>query len=522
MPFALLSVSDKTGLENFARALLDRGYTLLSSGGTCQTLRSFDITVTDVSDYTSFPEIMGGRVKTLHPKIHGGILARRDQDAAVMAAQHIEAIDLVCVNLYPFQAVIQQSATTFAKAIENIDIGGPAMVRAAAKNHQWVSVVVDPNDYDEVLAGMDQSGAVSPEYRLQLAQKAFAHTASYDQSVAGYLQDNQQTDSELLPERFTLQATRLQTLRYGENSHQQASFYALTNQSLTGTLAGAKLVQGKPLSYNNIADADTAFRLAKELAQTGCVIVKHANPCGAARASTPLEAYEQAYRCDPTAAFGGIIAFNTQVDASTCHAILDRQFVEVLIAPAYSTAALELLTARPNLRVLATGEPTQVGASLSIATVDGGLLVQQTDLPAVLDQAGLSQASWHVVTIAQPSDRQYQGLKFAWTLAKYVKSNAIVFTRDEASIAIGAGQMSRVFAAQIAAQKADVEGLDLQDSCVASDGFFPFRDGVDTVVASGARAIIQPGGSKRDAEVIQAANEAGITMVFTGVRHFRH
>lgn len=537
MPFALLSVSDKTNIIEFAQQLIEKGYSILSSGGTFKSLQDAGVPATEVSSYTGFAEIMGGRVKTLHPKIHGGILGRRDQDQKVMAEHDIEAIDLVCVNLYPFKQTIEKPGASYQSAIENIDIGGPAMIRAAAKNHQWVSVVVNPNDYPRILAAMNSQGEVPELTKRELAQKAFAHTAEYDTRIQAYLteqlNDTSSSTNPLehkletseksafhLPETFQCLADKVLDLRYGENSHQQAAFYQWPGQH-QGSLAQAQLLQGKPMSYNNIADADAALACVRELTGTACVVVKHANPCGAAIGANQLEAYDKAYATDPTAAFGGIIAFNTELTKATAQAILDRQFVEVIIAPAVSEAAAIALAAKQNLRVLVTGEPnqkTQSTTPLTLKSVSGGLLVQQDDLPHLATAA----AEFQVVSKRQPSPAEMADLLFAWTLVKYVKSNAIVFAKSQSSTGIGAGQMSRVFAAQIATQKAQIEGLSLAATVVASDAFFPFRDGVDTVVAAGATAIIQPGGSMRDEEVIAAADEAEIAMVFTGCRHFRH
>ena len=518
MPFALLSVSDKSNIIEFAQKLIAKNYKILSSGGTFKCLQEAGVEATEVGQYTGFEQIMGGRVKTLHPKVHGGILGRRDVDQEVMAKHEIECIDLVCVNLYPFKATIEKPDATYEMAIENIDIGGPAMIRAAAKNHKWVSVVVDPTDYDNVIETMNDAGEVEFATKQRLAQKAFAHTAEYDARIQAYLLNEVEAEKETLPETLNLLADKIQDLRYGENSHQKAAFYK-DSQAPKGTIAGAELVQGKPMSYNNIADADAALACVRELAGTGCVIVKHANPCGAATGSSLLEAYEKAYATDPTAAFGGIIAFNKPLDLETTQTILDRQFVEVILAPAISDDAVQALTKKPNLRVLITGElEASAATAMTIKSVSGGFLVQEDDVPSLLAE----EVKFEVVTERQPTEKELEDLKFAWTLVKYVKSNAIVFAKDGSSTGIGAGQMSRVFAAQIAQQKAGIEGLSLENTVVASDAFFPFRDGVDAVVAAGATAIVQPGGSVRDEEVIAAANEAGVAMVFTGNRHFRH
>jgi len=528
-PTALLSVSDKTNIIEFAQGLIDKGFSILSSGGTFKCLQEQNIAATEVSEYTGFEEIMGGRVKTLHPKIHGGILGRRDQDEQVMAQQGIATIDLVCVNLYPFQNTIQKPDCTLEMAVENIDIGGPAMIRAAAKNHQWVCVVVEPCDYTMILDAMDNQGKLLLTTRQTLAQKAFAHTANYDQHIQDYLAQQLTntahkpvSDAAHLPQKLTIQGQKIQDLRYGENAHQAAAFYQWQGLAQQGTLAQAKLVQGKPLSYNNIADSDAALACVRELGGIACVIVKHANPCGAAIGSSALNAYNKAFATDPTAAFGGIIAFNTPLDIATAQAIVEQQFVEVIIAPAIADAALACLSQKVNLRVLITNEPNyepKLEASrLNIKSVSGGLLVQQEDLPLIAP----SVADFKVVSQRQPTTAEQADLHFAWSLVKYVKSNAIVFAKEQSSTGIGAGQMSRVFAAQIATQKAALENLSLQGTVVASDAFFPFRDGVDIVVAAGATAIIQPGGSVRDQEVIAAADEAGVAMIFTHTRHFRH
>jgi len=538
MPIALLSVSDKSGIVEFASQLLDHGYELLSSGGTYKTLVQAGLTVTEVSAYTGFPEIMGGRVKTLHPKIHGGILGRRDQDQDTMAEHAIDAIDLVCVNLYPFAQTIAREDVTLSLATENIDIGGPAMIRAAAKNNRWVSVVVNPQDYTKVLTAIAANN-LNSVLRLELAQQAFNHTAQYDRLIADFyaqaLQDPNNTAtsktatsktvtskstthlSDALPETLAVKLQKIQDLRYGENSHQHAAVYAY-DDAPAASLVKAQLVQGKPMSYNNIADADAALSCVREFNLPACIIVKHANPCGAAVADTVFAAYELAYATDPTAAFGGIIAINQMFDDQLCEKILSQQFVEVIIAPKAAPAAIERLKQKPNIRLLLvdTASPTDLQSKKQLKSVDGGLLVQDQDM----GQA--AQASYEVVTARAPSEQEMIDLKFAWLLAKYVKSNAIVYAKDGAAVGVGAGQMSRVFSAKIATIKAADEGLVIKGSVLASDAFFPFRDGVDIAAAAGVTAIIQPGGSMRDGEVIAAANEAGIAMIFTGVRHFRH
>jgi phosphoribosylaminoimidazolecarboxamide formyltransferase/IMP cyclohydrolase len=513
---ALLSVSDKTGIESFARRLNDAGVELISTGGTFRSLRDAGIAVTEVSDVTGFPEIMAGRVKTLHPGIHGGILGRRGIDDAVMAEHGITAIDLVVVNLYPFAQTVAKPDCSVEDAIENIDIGGPAMVRAAAKNHSHVGIVVDPADYDRVIDAFNGAG-LDDKLRRQLATKAYAHTAAYDGMVAGYLSSlDDNNERAPFPKVLSLQLHKSQDLRYGENPHQRAAFYVEADPA-EGSLGGAQLLQGKALSYNNIADADAALGCVRQFDLPACVIVKHANPCGVATRNSILAAYEAAYATDPTSAFGGIIAFNRPLDAATTEAILGRQFVEVIIAPAIDDAALALLAKKPNLRAMVCG-PLSVDATAdrSYHRVSGGLLVQDADVARVMpDQL-------RVVSRRAPSETELADLMFAWRVAKFVKSNAIVYTRDGATIGVGAGQMSRVYSARIAGIKAADEGLEVQGSVMASDAFFPFRDGIDAAAAAGIRAVIQPGGSMRDEEVIAAANEHDMAMVFTGVRHFRH
>ncbi|NNF40238.1 MAG: bifunctional phosphoribosylaminoimidazolecarboxamide formyltransferase/IMP cyclohydrolase [Woeseiaceae bacterium] len=510
---ALVSVSDKRELIPFASGLAALGVEILSTGGTCRTLRDAGLAVVEVAEKTGFPEIMDGRVKTLHPQIHGGLLGRRGTDDEVMAQHGIEPIDLLVVNLYPFEQTIARADATIDEAIENIDIGGPAMIRAAAKNHDGVAVVVSPDDYESVLEHL-QKNSLSLETRRRLAAKAFAHTASYDTAITRYLTrslgDNQ------LGERFLYSGTRSETLRYGENPHQGAAFY-VDQEDATGSLAGARQLQGKALSYNNIADSDAALECVRQFAGPACVIVKHANPCGVAVADTQLEAYEKAFKTDPTSAFGGIIAFNQPLDASTANAIIDRQFVEVIIAPNVPAESLAIVAAKKNVRVLETGnQPDTAPAGYDFKKVSGGLLVQDADAGTV------SAADLKVVTKRAPTAEQIQDLLFAWTVARFVKSNAIVFCRDHMTIGVGAGQMSRVYSTRIAAIKAADEGLEVQGSVMASDAFFPFRDGIDAAAEHGISAIIQPGGSMRDDEVIKAADEHGLAMVFTGMRHFRH
>jgi len=514
---ALLSVSDKTGVVEFARALAGRGIKMLSTGGTAKLLHDSGIAATEVSDHTGFPEMLDGRVKTLHPTIHGGILARRDLPAHVEAIRQagIETIDLVVVNLYPFTQTIARAGCTLEEAIENIDIGGPAMVRSAAKNHAHVAVVTDPADYAAILHEIQTTnGAVGAPMRFALAQKAFSHTAAYDGAISNYLtalgSDGRRAD---FPRRLNLNFELAQTLRYGENPHQNAAFYR-DLEPATGSLARYTQLQGKELSYNNIADADAAWECVKSFTQAACVIVKHANPCGVAVAGNTLEAYRLAFATDPTSAFGGIIAFNRELDVETAQAV-SGQFVEVLITPAVAPAARALLAKKENLRLLEV--PLAPGANrLETKRVGGGMLVQSPD------DFNVAAADLKVVTRVQPTPQQLDDLLFAWRVAKFVKSNAIVFCANGQTKGVGAGQMSRVDSARIASIKAQNAGLTLAGSVVASDAFFPFRDGLDVVADAGAVAVIQPGGSLRDGEVIAAADERGIAMVFTSHRHFRH
>jgi phosphoribosylaminoimidazolecarboxamide formyltransferase / IMP cyclohydrolase len=514
---ALLSVSDKTGIVELARELKERGIELLSTGGTAKLLVSHGIPVKEVAEHTGFPEIMGGRVKTLHPKIHGGLLGRRGLDEAVMRVHDIEPIDLLAVNLYPFAATVARADCTYDDAVDNIDIGGPAMVRAAAKNHASVTVVVDPSDYrallDELAANQ---GATNVAMRQKLAAKAFAHTAQYDAMVSAYFTGAIGGAAPTFPDDLNLSFRKHLDLRYGENPHQQAAFYT-DPRAIGASVTSARQIQGKELSYNNIADSDAALECVRQFDSAGCVIVKHANPCGAARAGSVAEAYARAYRTDPTSAYGGVIAFNRELDAATARAILDQQFVEVIIAPSLSEAAKALLAPKDNVRVLEVGDLTlPVTQLLEYKSVAGGLLVQSRDTGQIRAQ------ELRTVTRRAPSLAELDDLIFAWRVAKYVKSNAIVCVKDKATVGIGAGQMSRVVSSKIAALKAKDAGLDMQSASMASDAYFPFRDGLDTVAELGIKSVIQPGGSKRDAEVIAAADEHGIAMVFTGMRHFRH
>ena len=514
---ALLSVSDKSGLVELARALAARGIQILSTGGTARLLAQAGIAATEVARHTGFPEIMDGRLKTLHPKIHGGLLGRRGTDDAVMAAHGIEPIDLLVVNLYPFAATVARPGCTEAEAIENIDIGGPAMLRAAAKNHAAVLVVVDPADYGAVLAELDaHAGGSELETRARLAAKAFAHTAGYDTGVAAYLGARHPQGTSQYPATLPLVYEKLQDLRYGENPHQTAAFYR-DPAARGASVASARMLQGKDLSFNNIADADTAIECVRQFREAACVIVKHANPCGVAVAPRIRDAYEAAYRTDPTSAFGGIIAVNRELDAGTASAITERQFVEVLAAPAVHAEAARVLAGRPNVRVLVLGDlGAEAGAAHELRSVTGGLLVQARDL------ADLNEGELTSPTRRKPTAAQLADLRFAWRVCKFVKSNAIVFAREGATIGVGAGQMSRVYSTRIAAMKATDEKLTVAGSVMASDAFFPFRDNLDVAAGYGIRAIIQPGGSKRDAEVIAAADEHDMAMVFTGMRHFRH
>ncbi|MGB5411119.1 MAG: bifunctional phosphoribosylaminoimidazolecarboxamide formyltransferase/IMP cyclohydrolase [Woeseiaceae bacterium] len=510
---ALVSVSDKRGLIPFVEGLAGLGVEILSTGGTCRQLREAGLDVIEVSEKTGFPEIMDGRVKTLHPTIHGGLLGRRGTDEAVMQEHGIEPIDLLVVNLYPFEETIARADATIDDAIENIDIGGPAMIRAASKNHDGVAVVVDPDDYETVLTALQQD-QLDLAARRRLAAKAFAHTASYDTAITRYLSAS--LGDNPLGERFLHAGKLVDRMRYGENPHQEAAFY-IDQQAPAGSLATARQLQGKALSYNNIADSDAALECVKQFAEPACVIVKHANPCGVAVAASIGEAYDKAFKTDPTSAFGGIIAFNRPLDAATARAIIDRQFVEVIVAPSIAADAAKVTAEKKNVRVLETGDwPDSPAAGFDYKKVGGGLLVQNTDLGRITED------DLKVVSKIAPSEAQIQDMLFAWTVVKYVKSNAIIFCKDNMTIGVGAGQMSRVYSTKIAAIKAADEGLDVKGSVMASDAFFPFRDGIDAAAEHGIAAIIQPGGSMRDDEVIQAADEHGLAMVLTGMRHFRH
>lgn len=514
---ALLSVSDKTGIVDFARELARRGVEILSTGGTAKLLSDSGITVTEVSSHTGFPEIMAGRVKTLHPKVHGGLLGRRGIDDAVMAEHGIAPIDLLAVNLYPFEQTVAKADCTLADAIENIDIGGPAMLRAAAKNHAAVTLLVEPSDYQRVLEEMDASdNATSDALRFELAAKGYAHTAHYDGTIAAFLSRIRSGgERAAYPDVLSLQFHKLQDLRYGENPHQKAAFFADRSMP-SGTVAGARQLQGKALSYNNIADVDAALECVKQFDSPACVIVKHANPCGVATATSILEAYDKAFTTDPTSAFGGIIAFNQMLDIETARSIFDRQFVEVIIAPGVTADALDVLRGKPNVRVMDCGRLDSSVPGPDLKRVNGGLLVQDADT-RMIDEMQLK-----IVSNRAPDDAELRDLMFCWKVAKFVKSNAIVYAREGVTVGVGAGQMSRVYSARIAAIKAADAGLKVKGSVMASDAFFPFRDGIDSAAEVGITAVIQPGGSIRDDEVIHAANEHDMAMVFTGVRHFRH
>jgi phosphoribosylaminoimidazolecarboxamide formyltransferase/IMP cyclohydrolase len=513
---ALLSVSDKNGIADFARKLNALGVELLSTGGTYKLLHDAGIPVTEIGAWTGFPEIMDGRVKTLHPKVHGGILGRRSLDQEVMEAHDIPPIDMVVVNLYPFEATVARPNCSLEEAIENIDIGGPTMLRAAAKNHAWVSVVVDPSTYPQIIRELQENErTISATTRFELALATFEHTARYDGAIANYLGQRVGAQSRF-PRTWNSQFRLKQGLRYGENPHQEAAFYVEHNIT-DASVASAIQLQGKELSFNNIADTDAALECVKSFSEPACVIVKHANPCGVAVAATPREAYELAYETDPTSAFGGIIAFNRELDADTAQAIISRQFAEVIVAPAVSDGARAALAQKENLRLLSCGPlPTRTTPAWDYKKVAGGLLVQ------TLDQGSITATDLKVVTKRAPSEEELRDLLFAWKVVKFVKSNAIVYCREGQTIGIGAGQMSRVYSARIAAIKAADAGLAVSGSVMASDAFFPFSDGIEAAAEIGVTAVIHPGGSMRDSEVIAAADAANIAMVFTGMRHFRH
>ena len=521
---ALISVSDKTGIVEFAQALAAKNVEILSTGGTYKLLCENGVNAVEVSDYTGFPEMMDGRVKTLHPKIHGGVLGRRGQDDGVMEEHGINPIDLVVVNLYPFEATTANPDCTLPDAIENIDIGGPTMVRSAAKNNAHVGIVVNASDYDAVLAELDANQGLSTKLRFDLALKAFEHTAAYDGMIANYLGRIDQTADELstenkgdFPRTFNTQFIKAQDMRYGENPHQNAAFYVEANPK-EASISTAKQIQGKELSFNNVADTDAALECVKSFTKPACVIVKHANPCGVAVSENGIkEAYDLAFATDTESAFGGIIAFNRELDGETASAITERQFVEVIIAPSVSEEAKLVVAAKKNVRLLETGEwPTERIGGFDYKRVNGGLLVQDRD------NGMITPDDLKVVTKRQPTEKEMHDLIFAWKVAKFVKSNAIVYGKNRQTVGVGAGQMSRVNSARIAAIKAEHAGLEVKGSVMASDAFFPFRDGIDNAAKAGIAAVIQPGGSIRDEEVIAAADEAGMAMVFTGMRHFRH
>lgn len=517
---ALISVSDKTGIVEFARALLDGGIEILSTGGTAKLLAENGIAVTDVAEYTGWPEMLDGRVKTLHPKIHAGILFRRNRELDVIALREhgIAPIDLVVVNLYPFRQVSQRAACSLAEAIEQIDIGGPTLLRAAAKNYEFVTVVVDFTHYPRILEELRKNkGSIDTPLRFDLALQAFEHTAQYEDAIADYFGTRRDNGERThFPRTLNVQYHHLQALRYGENPHQKAAFYA-EKESAKGTVSNSRLLQGKELSFNNIADCDAALECVKSFKEPACVIVKHANPCGVAIAETILDAYQHAYRTDPTSAFGGVIAFNRSLDASTAQSILARQFVEVIIAPSIENEAARILSGKPKVRVFESGAWTDTGPDgYDFKRIRGGLLAQEWD------ELTIGENNLKVVTRRAPTKRETGDLLFAWKVAKFVKSNAIVFCRDGYTIGIGAGQMSRVDSARIAVLKAADAGVEVRGSVMASDAFFPFRDGLDQAGAAAVTAVIQPGGSMRDTEVIDAANQHDIAMVFTGIRHFRH
>jgi phosphoribosylaminoimidazolecarboxamide formyltransferase/IMP cyclohydrolase len=518
---ALISVSDKSGIVEFARSLTQFNIEILSTGGTYKLLKENNIAVIEVSDHTGFPEMMDGRVKTLHPKIHGGILGRRGSDDEVMEAHDIKPIDLVVVNLYPFEQTVAKASCTLADAIENIDIGGPTMVRSAAKNNAWVTIVVNHSDYATVLADLKaHKGCSAQATRFNLAIKAFEHTAAYDGMIANYFGQKVPGGSEHFPRTFNLQFTKAQDLRYGENPHQHSAFYverhANEHKTREASISTATQLQGKELSYNNIADTDAALECVKQFSEPACVIVKHANPCGVAVANTIKHAYELAFATDTESAFGGIIAFNRELDGETAKLIVERQFVEVIIAPSVSRAAEQVVAEKKNVRLLICGEWHNSAPAFDYKRVNGGILVQDRDLGMVRPQ------DLKIVTKRQPTENEIRDLLFAWKVAKFVKSNAIIYAKNNQTIGVGAGQMSRVNSARIAAIKAEHAKLDVQNSVMASDAFFPFRDGIDNAAKVGISCVIQPGGSIRDDEVIAAADEHNMAMVFTGMRHFRH
>ena len=511
---ALVSVSNKEGIEEFCRSLSkDHGVEIISTGGTLKTLLDAGVEAIDISEYTGFPEIMDGRVKTLHPKVHGGILSRREIDKEVMSDNGIKEIDLVVVNLYPFIETISKKETTLEIAIENIDIGGPSMVRSAAKNNLFVGVVVEPFDYNNILEEISlNEGSLTLQTRRDLAAKAFSHTANYDAAISSYLNEKQSKTPQYLFGKYELK----QQLRYGENPHQSAAFYTNISQLPDSSISSAEQLQGKELSYNNIADTDAAYECVKTFSEPACVIVKHANPCGIALGHNLKEAYARAFASDETSAFGGIIAFNRELDDETAKQIIENQFVEVIIAPGINQKAKDILSTKENIRLLNTKVLGKPDSGSKLLSVNGGLLLQENDL------ATLSIEDLEIVSKRKPSEEEIKDCLFAWKVCKYVKSNAIVYTKNNQTIGIGAGQMSRIDSAKIAASKAEERGFKTQGSSMASDAFFPFRDGIDAAAKIGITSVIQPGGSMRDQEVIDAANEADMAMLFTGIRHFRH
>jgi len=511
---ALVSVSNKEGIEEFCRSLSkDHGVEIISTGGTLKTLLDAGVEAIDISEYTGFPEIMDGRVKTLHPKVHGGILSRREIDQEVMSDNGIKEIDLVVVNLYPFIETISKKETTLEIAIENIDIGGPSMVRSAAKNNLFVGVVVEPFDYNNILEEISlNEGSLTLQTRRDLAAKAFSHTANYDAAISSYLNEKQSKTPQYLFGKYELK----QQLRYGENPHQSAAFYTNISQLSDSSISSAEQLQGKELSYNNIADTDAAYECVKTFSEPACVIVKHANPCGIALGHNLKEAYARAFASDETSAFGGIIAFNRELDDETAKQIIENQFVEVIIAPGINQKAKDILSTKENIRLLNTKVLGKPDSGSKLLSVNGGLLLQENDL------ATLSIEDLEIVSKRKPSEEEIKDCLFAWKVCKYVKSNAIVYTKNNQTIGIGAGQMSRIDSAKIAASKAEERGFKTQGSSMASDAFFPFRDGIDAAAKIGITSVIQPGGSMRDQEVIDAANEADMAMLFTGIRHFRH
>ena len=511
---ALVSVSNKEGIIEFCSSLSkDHGVEIISTGGTLKTLQDAGIDAIDISTHTGFPEIMDGRVKTLHPKVHGGILSRREIDKEVVTQNEIKEIDLVVVNLYPFVETVSKEGTTLETAIENIDIGGPSMIRSSAKNNLYVGVVVEPNDYESVLKEINENhGSLSMETRKRLAAKAFTHTANYDAAISNYLNEQEGSLPQYIFGRYELK----QELRYGENPHQAASFYVSKNTSNESGISNATQLQGKELSYNNIADTDAAYECVKAFTEPACVIVKHANPCGIALGKDILEAYEKAFASDETSAFGGIIAFNESLDLTTANKILENQFVEVVIAPGISKDAQNAFSVKENIRLLETKILGSQNYEPKLLSVNGGLLIQDNDIGII------SKEDIKIVSDREPSEEEIENCLFAWKVCKFVKSNAIVYTKNFQTIGIGAGQMSRIDSAQIAASKALERGFETNGCCMASDAFFPFRDGIDAAAKIGITSVIQPGGSMRDQEVIDAANEAGMAMLFTGMRHFRH